>query len=282
MAAAAQTDAGAVVSLWRYPVKSMIGEELRAARVTDIGVSGDRAWGLRDSADGKIATAKNPRKWPNLFAYRAACDPAADASDFSAVRMTLPDGTVLNGPTIRANEILSAALGRGVELVSTREDGGTPSQPAQSEEYWPDIEGLEHRDTVTDFALPSGTFFDCATVHLLTTSTLDALRRRYPQGRFEVARFRPNIVVAPPGNGNTFVENDWIGRTIAIGDEVQLQITGPCGRCVMTTLPQGDLPPDPGILRTAAQHNHANVGVYAAVVRGGMIRRGDRAVVIAE
>jgi MOSC domain-containing protein YiiM len=44
---------------------------------------------------------------------------------------------------------------------------------------------------------------------------------------------------------------------------------------VMTTLPQGDLPRDAGILRTAAQHNHANVGIYAAVARGGTIRRGD-------
>ena len=62
---------------------------------------------------------------------------------------------------------------------------------------------------------------------------------------------------------------------LAIGDEVRLSITGPCPRCVMTTLPQGDLPRDPDILRTAARHNHVHVGVYAAVVRGGMIRRGD-------
>jgi len=56
---------------------------------------------------------------------------------------------------------------------------------------------------------------------------------------------------------------------------VRLSITGLCGRCVMTTLAQGDLPGDPGILRTAAQHNRVNVGVYAAVARGGTIRRGD-------
>ena len=43
----------------------------------------------------------------------------------------------------------------------------------------------------------------------------------------------------------------------------------------MTTLPQSDLPKDPGILRTAAQHNQVNVGVYASVVQGGVVRRGD-------
>jgi uncharacterized protein YcbX len=137
------------------------------------------------------------------------------------------------------------------------------------------MEGLDYRDTVTDFALPEGTFFDCAVVHVLTTATLERLRELYPQGRFEVRRFRPNIVVATAEGQEDFVENAWIGRTLALGDAVRLSITGPCPRCVMTTLAQGDLPKDPGILRTAAQHNQVNVGVYASVLQGGTLRRGD-------
>ena len=77
------------------------------------------------------------------------------------------------------------------------------------------------------------------------------------------------------GGARDFVENAWVGRTLAIGEAVRLGIAGPCPRCVMTTLPQGDLPKDPGILRAAAQHNRANVGVYASVVQGGRVRRGD-------
>jgi uncharacterized protein YcbX len=145
----------------------------------------------------------------------------------------------------------------------------------KAEEYWPDIAGLDYRDTVTDFTLPEGTFFDCAVVHLLTTATVDRLRELYPPGRFEVRRFRPNVVVEMADTVKDFVENGWIGRTLAIGDVVRMSITGPCPRCVMTTLPQGDLPKDPAILRTAAQHNHANVGLYASVVQGGTVRRGD-------
>jgi uncharacterized protein YcbX len=137
------------------------------------------------------------------------------------------------------------------------------------------MEGLDHRDTVTDFALPEGTFFDCATVHVLTTATLDHLSELNPQGRFETRRFRPNVVVRPDSGERGFVENAWIGHALVIGDDVRLNVTGPCARCVMTTLPQGDLPGDPGILRTAARHNKVNVGVYAAVLRGGTIRRGD-------
>jgi uncharacterized protein len=144
-----------------------------------------------------------------------------------------------------------------------------------AEEYWPDMEGLEHLDTVTDFTLPEGTFFDCAVVHVLTTATLDRLHQLYPQGRFDVARFRPNIVVAPAAGEKDFIENEWFGHTLAIGDSVRLNVTGPCVRCVMTTLSQGDLPRDPGILRTVAQHNKVSVGIYATVERSGTVHRGD-------
>ena len=262
---------GSVVSLWRYPVKSMMGEELNATEITQRGLLGDRAYALIDSSDGKVATAKNPRKWPCLFDFRATfLEPARAAAKVPPVRIALPDGTTVSSDQGDLNQILSKALNREVTLRAAQRGA------VNAEEYWPDIEGLGHRDTVTDFTLPEETFFDCATVHLLTTATLDRLRELYPQGRFEVRRFRPNIVVAPASGEKSFVENDWIGQTLDIGAEVRLSITGPCSRCVMTTLSQGDLPRDSGILRAAAQHNEVNVGVYAAVVRGGTIRRGDQ------
>ena len=264
---------GAVVGLWRYPVKSMMGEELNATEVTDHGLLGDRAYALVDSSDGKVATAKNPRKWPTLFDFRATfIEPLAVRATVPAVRIILPDGTTATTQQSDLNQLLSKALSRKVTLNAT-ERGHVA--PANAEEYWPDIEGLDYRDTVTSFALPEGTFFDCATVHLLTTATLDRLREIYPKGRFEVRRFRPNIVVAPALGETGYVENAWIGHTIAVGDEVRLNISGPCSRCVMTTLAQGDLPKDPGILRAAAQHNQVRVGVYANVTRGGTIHRGD-------
>jgi MOSC domain-containing protein len=269
---------GSVGSLWRYPVKSMMGEELNAAEVTARGLRGDRAYGLVDRADGKVATAKNPRKWPNLFDFRATfIEPPGSAAKPPLVRIDLPDGTLVSSAQRDVNQILSKALNRDVtlEAIEGGDAGTTRPRTASAEEYWPDMEGLDYRDTVTDFALPEGTFFDCAVVHLLTTATLDRLRELYPRGRFEVRRFRPNIVVTPASGERTFIENAWVGQTLAIGDQVRLIVTGPCGRCVMTTLAQGDLPKDPGILRAAAEHNHVHVGVYAAVLHGGVIRRGD-------
>jgi uncharacterized protein YcbX len=270
MAHITQTEVGSVVSLWRYPVKSMMGEELNATEVTERGLLGDRAYALIDSADGKAATAKNPRKWPRLFEFRATfIEPARAAATVPPVRITLPDGTTVTSEQGDLNQLLSQALTRAVTLRAAQRGAVT------AEEYWPDMAGLDHRDTVTEFPLPEGTFFDCASVHLLTTATLNRLRELYPPGRFEVRRFRPNLVVQLASGETGFAENAWVGHTLAIGDAVRLRITGPCGRCVMTTLAQGDLPRDPGILRTAAQHNQVNVGVYAAVVRGGTIRRGD-------
>lgn len=215
-----------------------------------------------------MASAKNPRKWPKLFDFKAAyVEPPAHPGTLPAVRITFPDGrTVLTGSE-GVDRALSEELGREVTLASS-----APDSPVL-EEYWPDIEGLALRETTTDEAMPPGTFFDLALVHVLTTATIVRLRALYPEGRFEVRRFRPNIVVQSASGAEEFVENDWVGRTLAVGDEVRLGVTGPCPRCVMTTLPQGDLPKDPGILRAAAKHNGANVGAYASVVRGGAIRR---------
>lgn len=275
---------GVVASLWRYPVKSMMGEELHASEFTKYGLLGDRTYALIDGTDGKVVTAKNPGKWPTLFGFRAAfIDQQASSASRPPVRITLPDGATVASTAPDCHQILSNALNRAVTLAVAHQGGVSGMQaslPAswtgKAEEYWPDMEGLDHRNTVTDFTLPAGTFFDCATIHLITTATLKQLHNSYPQGRFEAPRFRPNIVVDVTDVESGFVEQTWIGQTLSIGEHVKLNITGPCARCVMTTLAQGDLPKDSGILRTAVRQNQGHVGVYATVLQGGTINRGDR------
>jgi uncharacterized protein YcbX len=280
---ATQNNLGSVVSLWRYPVKSMMGEELNAADVTQRGLFGDRAYALVDSSNEKVASAKNPRKWAKLFDFRTAlAEPARSGEKIPPVHVELPDGNVVTSEQSDTNQVLSDVLGREVTLETrqpaqrevvetTLPNPWTPSL----EEYWPDMEDVAYRDTVNDEAMPEGTFSDLAVIHILTTATVDQLPELYPQGRFEARRFRPNIVVEPSSGEEGFIEDEWVGKTLVIGDEVRIDITEPCPRCVMTTLAQGDLPKDPGILRTAAQHNQVNVGVYGAVRRGGTIGRGD-------
>src|SRR5579862_579207 len=262
--------AGSIVSLWRYPVKSMMGEEINSSLVTERGLLGDRSYALVDLATGKVVSAKNPRKWPHMFGFRAAyIEPPDMHEGIPPVRITMPGGASATSAQANLDSLLSRALGASVSLQSK-----PPASP-KLEEYWPDVDNLAHRETVTEEAMPPDTFFDGAVVHLLTTATLKQLKSVYPQGSFEARRFRPNLIVETDAKDEGFVENSWVGRTLAIGDQVRLKITGATGRCVMTTLPQGDLPRDLGILKAAVLANHANVGVYATVERAGVIRGGD-------
>lgn len=268
MEGSSPVEAGRIVAIWRYPVKSMIGEQPDVVEVAETGVVGDRAFALIDRESGKVVSAKNPRRWPNMFAFRATYRQPIDATSDPVVEVTLPDGDVVmtDAPDIEAR--LSAAVGRPVALARSAVEGAT------AEGYWPDHDWLPDRDQTFEFPLPPGTFFDGSLVHLVTTASLEQLRTASPASQFDPRRFRPNLVIEPAAGDSGFVENGWIGRTLRVGDAL-LRIDRPTPRCVMTTLPQGELPKDPDVLRTAVQQNEANVGVYGSVVRGGRIRVGD-------
>ena len=266
----AETTIGKVVSLWRYPVKSMLGEELNSSYITEHGLIGDRVYALIDEETGKTVSAKNPSKWGKLFDFRSAfIDPPQVVDNIPPVRITFPDGTQIFSNQNEMNDALSKVLGREVKLIRN-----SLEKPIY-EEYWRNIEGLAQREKTTDEAMPPQSFFDIAVVHILTTSTINRLRELYPKGRFEIRRFRPNIVVEPLSGETDFVENSWVGKNITIGEEILLKVIQPCTRCVMITLPQSDLPKDLGILKTVAKYNQVNVGVYASVYKGGTIRRED-------
>ncbi|MDB5352982.1 MAG: hypothetical protein JWN86_4229 [Planctomycetota bacterium] len=260
---------GRVISIWRYPVKSMLGEELDAVEVTEHGLLGDRAYALIDAETGKVASAKNPRRWPTLFDFKAVlAEPVSQGSSPPPARITLPSGEVLTTDAEEIESRLSEAVGRPVRLARSAFEGAT------AEGYWPDHEWLPQPDEQFEFPLPAGGLFDGATVHLVTTRSLDRLRAAAPESRFDVRRFRPNFVIDPTGAADTFAEDGWIGQTLQVGG-VLLRIDRPTPRCVMTTLAQGDLPKDSTVLRTAVRENGGNVGVYATVIRHGLVKIGD-------
>ena len=164
-------------------------------------------YALIDQETGKVASAKNPRKWGTLFDFNATfIDPLKDVENIPPIRITFPDGTQIFSDQDDIDYTLSKVLGREVSLMRASLD--KPSY----EEYWPDIEGLAQREKVTDEAMPAQTFFDIAVIHILTTSTINRLRELYPEGRFEVRRFRPNIVVESTYGEKDFIENLWVGK----------------------------------------------------------------------
>lgn len=273
-----------LAALWRYPVKSMMGEELNSTILTHNGVLGDRSYGLLDVETGKIASAKNPKKWPEIFSFHARYieAPVLDR-EMPPVWITLPDGNIIRSDQADAEQLLSAALKRSVHLRNKA------AQHASLEQYWPEYEGenAEISDETISLAAAEGSFFDYASVHILTTASLTQLQQLYPGGRFEARRFRPNLVIATSPEQTGFVENNWVGKTLII-DDVKLLVTDPCPRCVMPSLAQGDLAKDAKILRTIAQNTvHVpfagkalpSVGVYAKVIQSGVIRRGSQVVV---
>lgn len=230
---------GSVAGLWRYPVKSMLGEVLGEAVFSGRGVFGDRAYAVVDGESGGLRNAGRAG-WHDLFSFAARLE--GDGSRASSLRVATPGEGVVAGDHPDRDRLLSRAFGREVRL---EEAGGDP-------------------------------FFDLGTAHLLTTASLARLRELYPGGDFDVRRFRPNVLVEPDPGETGFVEDGWIGSTLRLGGEVVLEVTEPVVRCVMTTLAQDNLPKDPEIMGTTYRHNDNQVGVYARVVRGGRVRRGDR------
>ena len=261
---------GTINAIYRFAIKSMAGEELDAVEVGERGLAGDRGRALVDLASGAVVSAKNPRKWPTLLDCRATY-PTAPQVDrpAPAVHIALPNGTGVTSDAADADRQLSQYFGREVALVTT------PRAGQQIEMMLPE----DPSEMVLEVPIPPGTFFDEAAVHLLSTASLRALEAAAPDSNFDIRRFRPNLLIDVPGASEGFVDNAWIGHTLAIGD-VRLAVVGPCPRCIMTTVPQGDLPKDAAVLRTAAEKNNANVGVYACVVTGGKIRRGDTVTIV--
>jgi MOSC domain-containing protein len=276
---------GVVSGLWRYPVKSMQGEQVDPAEAGERGLAGDRGWAVVDTETGKVASAKNPKLWLTMLECAAAYadEPSADG-EAAPVRITVPDGREVLSDDPDRDRVLSEALGRPVTLMSSAPEGATYELSAR------DAEGLEadpERLTESRVGLvaPPGTFFDTSTLHILPSSSLETLARAHPGGQWDRRRFRPNVVVEldeAPAEG--FAENGWVGRSLELGADTRVAVLAPMPRCVMTTVPQGDLPRDPLILRTLAEQNrqdfegrgsYACVGALANVSQPGRLSVGD-------
>ena len=279
---------GSIQSLWRYPVKSMLGEKLATTSVGPLGFPGDRGYALRDEQAKEIRGAK---KIPGLLQFSARYLDSPSDTRIPPVEVTLPDRTTVRTDAPDANARISHALGRGITLW--------PRQSAEHREHYRRQErgpeelrqvlGLEEGDPFPSFegipedlfqyVSPLGTYFDAYPLHILTTASLRSLAPHYPEGQFAPERFRPNIVIESAGASDAKEEESWKGKVVHIG-EVELQVVVPTIRCVMTTLAQGTLPKDPQILRTLVHHHSHHLGVYATVKRPGTIQVGDEVEVV--
>ena len=240
--------------LCRYPFKSFQGEVLDVVQLDDRGVPGDRRWAFLDPSTGKTLTAKRE---PRLLT--AAARTAADGS----VVVTLPDGAEHD----TTDPALAGAAMRWLErdvVVANAADGAAV--------YEFNLSSEDEESPLMDIPCPPGTFLDFAAVHVLTTASLRAVAALYPEGRWELPRFRPTILVESDDEG--FVEDNWVGSEVVVGGAV-LQPFMPTIRCTMTTRAQRDLPRDLDIAKTLNREHGGSLGVYCTVVEPGRVATGD-------
>jgi len=268
---------GTVGELWRYPVKSMLGSRIPEVLVTERGCLGDRAWALRDLASGRIASAK---RFPRLLAFRAmyAVEPTPESR--GRIRIDTPDGRSIFADDPAASAIISEIVGHELRLESqpqaderTGIDRRTVFGDVPVSEMKPDWTP----ETMPDyFQLKSGSFFEIGTVFVLTSGSAAHLGRlQGAAGPADRRRFRPNLYLETGAGSDRFVEDEWAGRTLRVGDDLMLADFAPTLWCVTSTLPQEELPRDLSVLRTAAQHHRGCLGVYASVRAAGCVRVGD-------
>jgi uncharacterized protein YcbX len=276
---------GTIAELWRFPVKSMLGERLQSVAANANGLIGDRAWGLRDLRTGNIVSAK---KWARMFEFSAVYEIAPGPDQPGRVRIELPDQSSLYADDPWASRTISEVLGfevrleRAAALENKREladiDTGTIFGDIPLNQIYPQL--APEKGIPDTFGLPRGTFFDASVIHVLASASIDRLRQL--QGGTAVIcpqRFRPNVFIKTNPELSGFVEDEWLGAELAIG-ALHVDKIKPTIRCVMTTLAQSDLPRDPSVLRTAAQHHTAHLGVTGRITNEAMLEVGQPVMLI--
>jgi uncharacterized protein YcbX len=248
-----------VSEIWRYPVKSLLGEKLAEAIIDDSGLRGDRCWGVRDENTGKILTG---RREPRLL--MAAASLAADGEP----DILLPSGVVCHGTGPQTDSALSDWLQRPVTLV------GAEGAPAGQAEFFADA--TDDTSPALEWTMPIDRFVDAMPLLVLTTASLRTGASLYPAGEWDVRRFRPNLLIEVEGDG--WVEDGWCGHTVQVGPVVVLPRQG-CARCTMVTRPQPDLVRDVDIFKTIARHHRSTFGVWSEVQAGGTVAVDDSVVV---
>ena len=270
---------GSVQSIWQYAVKSMSGMKLNQANITTGGILGDRAYALLDQSNHKVASAKFPRKWGKLLELSAAfVEQPSQGNQLPPVRIISTKGLDVLSTDKNVDALLSDYVGRAVKLTSSRPNSVSLER----------LDPLEPDETILDIGdlMLKNKFSDYADLHLLTTASLQQLSSISPDVQFDERRFRPNLVIQTVSDITGFAENDWIGKTVVIGDSVRLNITDPTPRCSIPTLSNGTFPNDPKVLKTIVEHNMLEVplledkvlpctGIYGFLIQSGIVSTND-------
>jgi MOSC domain-containing protein len=254
---------GRIESLWRYPVKSMRGQELQRAYVGFSGVYGDRLYAFRSSAAPKGFPYLTGREQEQMLLYRPV---------FRDVeRMSKP-------PNLTEAE----AMGPGItpvypDAAESMLDVETPSGEKLAIDDSKLIErlreGIRDRHELT-LLHSDRAMTDCRPISLFSIQTVQQLGKEVGTN-LDKRRFRANIFV-DLGSGSAFSENEFVGHTLQIGDKAMVAVTDRDPRCKMITLDPNTAQANPQVMRHLARAHDGKAGIYGAVLVEGTIRPGDQ------
>ena len=251
---------GSVDSLWRYPVKSMRGEELDELFAGFSGIYGDRLFAFRSSASPKGFPYLTAREQRRLLQYR----PHFRYPDKAARPINLTEAESMG-----ANP-LSADLAELMVDVETP-DGETL---AIDDRNLIDIirADLEEKHQLT-LMQSQVAMTDCRPMSIFS---LQSARQLADETGTEMdkRRFRANVYVDLTSSRG-FAENEFVGRSLRIGPKVVVGILERDPRCVMITLDPDTGEKTPALLKKVAQAHDGMAGVYGAVMVEGMLHKGD-------
>lgn len=253
---------GRIESLWRFPVKSMRGEELREAFAGFAGVYGDRVYAFRSSAA--------PKGFPYLTAREQGRMLRCRATYRHGARMSMPPNLT------EAEAIAPGATPLYAEPPDLMVDVETPGGDVLSIDD-PRLIGVLSEGMREGLALSllrsDRALTDCRPLSLFSIQT----RRQLSQevgAELDKRRFRANVYV-DLAEDEGFGENAWVGRRLRIGDKAEIVVMDRDPRCKMITLDPDTAEPNPEVMRRVAKDHDGTAGVYAAVLVEGAIRPGD-------
>ncbi len=279
---------GTVSQLWRYPVKSMAGEQLSTVAIDGNGIAGDRGWAVREvEAD----VTRNAREMPKLLQFAAAYAESPRFDNRSpAVTITTPDNAQVQSADADRDQQLSDILGRPVLLTplhpvddlawyarAPMPEGVDPMQALrqimgmEEDDPLPDFSGLPQE--LQGFSTPPGTYFDCYPIHIMTTSSLSTLASVGGGDDVDVRRFRPNVLI-DTGDAEGLLEVDWTGKKLRLG-EVVIEMKTTTVRCSVPAHAQRDFGSSRAVGRALIENTKQHLGSYCNVLEGGKVNVGD-------
>lgn len=238
---------GYIREIVRHPVKSFYGESVQKTRIMEYGLYGDRSHAfLDDTRPGKFLTIT---QFPEMVRYKARFVGEELVEEYPEVEIMTPDGKTFNW----GDEELTSEI----EHKSKRKTSLVTYPPSH---------------------VPLGAIEE-EHIQLVTDASLDKLKEIWGKSEIDYRRFRPNLLISLKEK-IPFIEDQWFGKRVRLGNEVEIKLKRHCERCMIITVNPESAERDATLLKTVVKERNNYFGVYASVIKMGKIHVGDEVLLL--